>query len=80
MNLLYGNLRDYKLNMYNYEEEKMNKQKRGAIVIDMNIHPSLAIKKKIVEELNKRVYASVLILVFLHVFVMFVYIFWNKYV
>ena len=78
MNLLYGNLRDYKLNMYNYEEEKMNKQKWGAIVIDMNIHPSLAIKKKIGEELNKRVYASVLILVFLHVFVLFMYIFWNK--
>ena len=43
MNLLYGNLRDYELNIYNYEE-KMNKQKRGPIVIDMNIHPSLAIK------------------------------------
>ena len=44
MNLLYGNLRYYKLNIYYYEEEKMNKQKRGPIVIDMNIHPSLAIK------------------------------------
>ena len=43
MKLLYGNLRDYKLNTYNYEE-KMNKQKREPIVIDMNIHPSLAIK------------------------------------
>ena len=46
MNLMYGNLRDYKLNIYNYEKHKMNKQKRGPIVIDMNIHPSrhLAIK------------------------------------
>ena len=44
MNLLYGNLRDYKLNIYNYEEKKKNKQKRGPIVIDMNIQPSLAIK------------------------------------
>ena len=43
MNLLYGNLRTYKLNIFNYEE-KMNKQKRGPIVIDMNIHPSSAIK------------------------------------
>ena len=25
-------------------KKKMNKQKRGSIVIDMNIHPSLAIK------------------------------------
>ena len=25
-------------------KKKMNKQKRGPIVIDMNIHPSLAIK------------------------------------
>ena len=31
-------------------------------------------------ELNKRVYASVLILAFLHVFVLFMYILWNKYV
>ena len=44
MNLLYGNLRDYELNIYNYEERKKNKQKRGPIVIDMNKHPSLAIK------------------------------------
>ena len=44
MNLLYGDLRDYKLNIYNYEEKKKNKQKRGPIVIDMNIHPSLPIK------------------------------------
>ena len=44
MDLLYGNSRYYKLNIYNYEEEQMNKQKRGPIVIDMNIHPSLAIK------------------------------------
>ena len=43
VNLLYGNLRDYKLNIYNYEE-KMNNQKRGPVVIDMNIHPSSAIK------------------------------------
>ena len=43
MNLLFGNLRDYKLNVYNYEET-MNKQKRGPILIDMNIHPSLAMK------------------------------------
>ena len=43
MNLLYGNLRDCKLNIYNYEE-KMNKHKSGPIVIVMNMHPSLAIE------------------------------------
>ena len=43
MNLLYGNLRDYKLNTI-MKRKKKNKQKRGPIVIDMNIHPSLAIK------------------------------------
>ena len=42
---VYGNLRNYKSNtsIYNYNA-KMNKRKRGPIVIDMNIHPSLAIK------------------------------------
>ena len=39
MNLLYGNLRDYKLDIYT-DGEKMNKQKRGPIAIDMNIHLS----------------------------------------
>ena len=44
--MLYGHLRDYKLNIYYYEEGKRNKQKRRPLVIDMNIHPSLAIKKE----------------------------------
>ena len=44
MNLLYVNLRDYELYIYTIMKKKMNKQKKGPIVINMNIHPSLAIK------------------------------------
>ena len=51
--MLCGNLRDYKLNIYNYEETKLNTQKKGPIVIDMNIHPSLAIKIE-----DKKIYPS----------------------
>ena len=36
-------------------KKKMNKQKRGPIVIDMNIHPSLAIKIEYKKNLPVRV-------------------------